>query len=86
MHENPRRSAVSQIPKPPCLAPTIFLQSKSLKSPSDIWSEKQLSLLTMSACFYEYLIKCTVSVYLIYNMYYKTECTVIDKVRNPYLE
>ena len=30
--ENPRRSAVSEILKPPCLAPTIIPRSKSLRS------------------------------------------------------
>ena len=32
VHKNPRRSAISEIPKPPCLAPTIMPQAKSLKS------------------------------------------------------
>ena len=32
VHENPRRSAVSEILKPPCLAPTIIPWSKSLRS------------------------------------------------------
>ena len=32
LRENPRRSAVSEILKPPCLAPTIIPRSKSLRS------------------------------------------------------
>ena len=32
VHENPRRSAVSEILKPPCLTPTIIPRSKSLRS------------------------------------------------------
>ena len=32
VRENPRRSAVSEILKPPCLAPTIIPRSKSLRS------------------------------------------------------
>ena len=47
MHENLRRSAISEIFKPPCLAPTIIPSSKSLRSHffpiHDIWSEKQLN-------------------------------------------
>ena len=56
--ENSRRSAVSEILKPPCLAPTIIPRSKSLGwhfcPHSDIWSEKQLNLLAMFACLYEF--------------------------------
>ena len=32
VHENPRRSAISEILKPACLAPTIIPRSKSLRS------------------------------------------------------
>ena len=42
VHDNPRRSAVSEIFKPPCLAPTIISWSKITFRPhSDIWSEKR---------------------------------------------
>ncbi|KAJ8256127.1 hypothetical protein COCON_G00199910, partial [Conger conger] len=44
--ENPWRSAAPETLRPPCLAPTIIQQSKSLlPHSSPIWSEKQLNLL-----------------------------------------
>ena len=51
LYENPRRSAVSEIFKPPCLT---IPWSKSLRHflpYFDVWSEQQLNLLTMSASF-----------------------------------
>ena len=55
VRENHRRSAVSEILKPPCLAPTIIPCSKSLETTflpnSDIWSEKTTEPLDL-ACFY----------------------------------
>ena len=43
---------------PPCLAPMIIPRTKSLRlhfgPRSDFWSEKQLNLLTTSACLYAF--------------------------------
>ena len=54
VHKNPSSGS-----KPPCLAPTILPQSKSLKSYfSQFWHlvwKKQLTLLAMSACFYAFI-------------------------------
>ena len=58
VNANPRRPAVSEILKPPCLAPTIIPRSKikftSIKCNhhSAVCSEQKLNLLTMSACLY----------------------------------
>ena len=52
VHEFLRRSAVSEILKPPRLEATIIPQSKvTFLFHSDVWSEQQLNLLTMSVCF-----------------------------------
>ena len=48
--ENPRRSAVTQT----TLSGTNNHTSITFIPHSEIWSEKQLNLLTMSACFYAF--------------------------------
>ena len=61
--ENPKRSVVSKILKPPCLEPTFIFTVKvsSIKflPHSVIWSEKHLNLLIMPAMQFIHLVAAT---------------------------
>ena len=58
VHENPRRSAVSEILQTTLSGTnnhsTVKVTWITFLPHSDIWSEKQLNLLTMSTCFYAF--------------------------------
>ena len=89
--ERHRRSAVSEILKSPCLAPTIIPRSKSFGS--NFFLEQRLNLFTISACFYAfsccnmicinklvYLKNCSSSVCIQKKIYIKN--VLLDFVRN----